>query len=89
MNDMTPATVLLELLMLQKLASQLEPSIARDWLMLALNRACADVMDAVTTPGVGFGCTSDVLWDIANLISGEIGLTATDLHLSLNSEDEV
>ena len=86
---MTPAAVLLELLKLQRLTSELEPSVARDWLMLALNRACADVMDAVTTPGVGLGCTSDVLWDIANLISGEIGLAATDLHMALNSDEEV
>jgi hypothetical protein len=85
---MTPAQVLLELLMLQKLASRLEPSVERDWLSLALNRACSEVMNAVTSPGAGLGCTSEVLWDISNLISGEIGLVATDLHMALNCDDD-
>jgi hypothetical protein len=85
---MTPAKVLLELLIMQKLTSRLEPSLGRDWLTLALNRACQDAMEAVTSTGAGLGCVSDVLWDIANLISGEIGLLATDLHMALNCEED-
>ncbi len=85
---MTPGKVLLELLMMQKLTSRLEPSIARDWLTLTLNRACVDAVEAISSPGAGLGCVSDVLWDIANLVSGELGLLATDLHTALNCEED-
>ncbi len=86
MNDLTPSSVLLYLLRMQMAVKKMEDSVAKSWCAMALNRACGDALNAVGDPTLGYGCVSEVLSDVMDLVGGELGEAAELMFVRLNHE---